>query len=247
MTHRFLVAPFVFCGREVTLPDDTARQLSRVLRARVGGRIVLFTGDGYECEAELTLVTPARVTARLGEARAPDTELSGELAVAIAVLKGEKLDWVVQKLTELGVSRIQFLHTTRTVALTRDERWDRRLERLQRIAREATEQCGGVCLPQVWGPLELCRFLARETQDPHHNMICCLDPTGPRRFRDILVPTCPPRLTLLCGPEGGFTPEELSQVDDVGGHRVALGRRILRAETAAIAAAAVAGALWGDG
>jgi 16S rRNA (uracil1498-N3)-methyltransferase len=211
-----------------------AQQVTRVLRLRPGARIVLFCGDGTQTEAVLEDVAPRAVTARLLERTTPDVELPTELHVAVAVLKGEKLDWVVQKLTEIGAARISLLHTERTVVSAGEERWPRRLERFRRIAQEAVEQSGRVRLPRIQEPAALSEFLLRDTAGTR----LILDPlTGPDISASV-QPGTP--VTLLIGPEGGFSPAEVDAAREAGFQGARLGRRILRAETAASAASAIA-------
>jgi 16S rRNA (uracil1498-N3)-methyltransferase len=163
-------------------------------------------------------------------------ELPGTLHVAVAALKGEKLEWVLQKLTELGAARITFLTTERTVVDAGAERWSKRLERYARITREAVEQCGRVCLPELAGPVKLPQLLAQEPPS-----LFFLDPRAATSLQTALQPS-PPRITLLIGPEGGFTPHEVEQAHLAGARGARLGARILRAETAALAAATLAAA-----
>ncbi len=235
--HRFFVPPELLATEDVRLPPETAHQVVRVLRLRAGARVVLFGGDAGECEAVLQTVRGDLVVARVAERRLPDRELPCRLAVALAVLKGDKADWVVQKLTELGACRISFLQAERSVAGAADERWPKRLERYARIAREAAEQCGAVRIPQVDGPWTLEALLARGGDGP----AIFLHPEAPVSLPALLGDE-PGALLLLVGPEGGFTPGELETATAAGAVPARLGRRILRAETAAIAAAAVAAA-----
>jgi RsmE family RNA methyltransferase len=157
--HRFFIPLELLAAETVTLPAGVARQVARVLRLRAGERVALFGGDGAEAEAVLERVDPAGVTARVVDRRFPAVELPCRLHVALAALKGEKLDWAVQKLTELGAARITLLLTERTVAAGAEERWPRRLERYARIAQEAAEQSGRVRVPVVDGPQTLAEAL----------------------------------------------------------------------------------------
>lgn len=234
--HRFFVPAALLASETAELPEAIARQVTRVLRLREGERIVLFCGDGCEVEARLEAVSPTRVQARLGERRRPDVELRCHLHVAVAVLKGEKLDWVVQKLTELGAARISFLNTQRTVVEAAGERWARRLARYQRIAQEAAEQCGRVRLPEVREPSGLQEALGGSEARKFF-----LAPEGEVSLVRSLAP-CPESVLLLVGPEGGFTERELDLARSAAAQPVRLGARILRAETAAIAGAAAVAA-----
>ena len=232
--HRFYVPAECLVGEVAELPADVAQQVTRVLRLRSGARVVLFSGDGSQTEAVLEEVAPRVVTARLLERTAPNVELPAELHVAVAVLKGEKLDWVVQKLTEIGAARISLLRTERTVVAAGEERWPRRLERFRRIAQEAVEQSGRVRLPRIQEPVALRKFLQ---QDPVGTRLI-LDPLAGKDISAAVQPGIP--VTLLIGPEGGFSAAEVDAAREAGFQGVRLGRRILRAETAAIAAAAIA-------
>lgn len=231
---RFLVPASCLLGELTELPAEVAQQVARVLRLRPGAAITLFSGDGSETSAELAEVSPRRATARLLQRSTPDVELPVSLEVAVAVLKGEKLDWVVQKLTEIGVSRILLMQSDRTVVSAGEERWPRRLERFARIAAEAVEQSGRVRVPMIQEPRPLAACL--EMADGRLGVI--LDPTSGDRLAEIAVTARP--LRLFIGPEGGFTPHEVETAVGAGCFRAALGKRVLRAETAAITAAGIA-------
>lgn len=232
--HRFYVPAECLAGDLAELPADVAQQVTRVLRLRPGAWVILFSGDGSQTEAVLEEVAPRAVTARLLERVTPDVELPAELHVAVAVLKGEKLDWVVQKLTEIGAARISLLRTERTVVAAGEERWPRRLERFRRIAQEAVEQSGRVRLPRIQEPAPLSEFLQRDAAGTR----LILDPLAGPDLIAAVQPGAP--VTLLIGPEGGFSPAELDAARGAGFQGVRLGRRVLRAETAAIAASAIA-------
>jgi 16S rRNA (uracil1498-N3)-methyltransferase len=233
--HRFYVSPEVLAAEPVALPPETAHQLFRVLRLRPGARIVLFCGDGEECEAEVLTLDQRSAAVRLLERRRPEVELRCRLQVAVAVLKGEKLDWAVQKLTELGAARISLLTTERTIVSAGEERWPRRLERLRKIAQEAAEQSGRVRLPDLREPVTLAHLLAERPA------ALILAPGAGIALSDAVSP-CPDELTVLIGPEGGFSDAEVVRALDLGARAVSLGRRILRAETAALAAATLVAA-----
>lgn len=236
--HRFFISADLLASAAFALPPEVAGQVTRVLRLRSGQRVVLFCGDGGECEAVLEEVESRGVRVRLVERRIPDVELRCALHVAVAALKGEKLDWTVQKLTELGAARISLLLTERTIVSAGEERWSRRMERYQRIAREAAEQSGRVRVPALTEPRKLEEVLVSE---PSGALRVFLDPRAPESLLRSLFP-CPPHVLLLIGPEGGFTGEEQETARSLGALPRSLGRRVLRAETAAIAAAALVSA-----
>jgi len=236
--HRFFVPISLLAADQVVLPPEIARQVSRVLRLRSGQRIVLFGGDGAEVEATLGETGGKEISVTLGERRTPDVDLRVRLHVAVAVLKGEKLDWTIQKLTELGATSILLMLTERTISTAGEERWPKRMERYRRIAREATEQCGGVRVPDVHEPRSLAD-LAANTELAACRLI--LDPLSGRKLLDA-IPGTAHSLLLFVGPEGGFSQGEVALAQEHGVEPVSLGKRVLRAETAAIAAAAVAAA-----
>lgn len=221
----------------MAFPTDIGHQVTRVLRLRAGERVALFCGDGSECEAVLETAASGHVTAHIVERRTPDVELPCELHVGMAVLKGEKLEWAVQKLTELGVSRISFLATERTVVTAESERWSKRLERYRRIAREAAEQCGRVRVPEIHEPVGIAAAIEASGEAAR----LFLDPRSSRTALELLRP-CPAKVLALIGPEGGFTETEAAAAREAGASAVGLGPRVLRAETAALAVAVLAAA-----
>lgn len=240
---RFLVPPGLLPSgaapppEPVALPPAVARQVLRVLRLREGAPLVLLGGDGREFPGQLTLRGPAPA-ALLAAPRSPATELLQPLHMAVSVLKGDRLDWLTQKLTELGATRLTYLITERTVALPPTERWPARLARLRRIAEEAVEQSGRVCPPLLEGPLPLEDLLGR-TPPAGRELRLLLHPEAHRTLGAVLTPPGCPCL-LMVGPEGGFTLREAELAAAAGVATVRLGAQVLRAETAALAAAALA-------
>jgi 16S rRNA (uracil1498-N3)-methyltransferase len=232
--HRFAVA--ADCLRQETLRLDgpPARQMRRVLRLGPGDRVVLFCGDGAEHEAVILALPGDGVQLGVEATRRPEVEPRCRLELGIALLKGEKLDWVLQKLAELGVYAVTLLQTARAVPHLPDDRWPRRRERYEAVLREAVEQCGGVRLPELRGPLPLLDYL----RAPGAGTTAIGDPQSPLSLRDLL-PCSPAALRLLIGPEGGFAPEEMELAGAAGAGAFSLGKRVLRSETAAITAAAV--------
>jgi 16S rRNA (uracil1498-N3)-methyltransferase len=231
--HRFYISPERLAASPVELLPEAAHQISRVLRMLPGERITLFSGDGSESLAELREVDGRRVTAEVVKQTEPDVEMHCHLHVAVALLKGEKLDLVVQKLTELGAARISFLRTERGIAELQGERWSRRHERFQKIITEAAEQSGRVRVPDIGVPQPLSDVIPA-----HDGRVLFLAPEAELSLARALKPL-PERLLLLIGPEGGFTRIELARAKELGAEPVRLGSRTMRAETAAIAAAAL--------
>lgn len=235
--QRFFIPPELLGTDEVDLPAEVAHQVSRVLRLSPGAEVILLDGSGQECRALLTAVASKSAHARITARARPDSELPCRLHVGLAALKGEKLDWAIQKLTELGAARVTLLSTERTVVSAGEERWTRRIERYRRIAREAAEQCGGTHIPQVDEPVGLAALLA----EPCSGLRALLDPRSERSLHSALR-RCPAEVLILIGPEGGFAPREVDTCRELGAVGFRLGRRVLRAETAVLAAAALVAA-----
>ncbi len=228
--QRFFLSIPLTPGSEIELPAEVTHQVVRVLRLRVGQKIVLVPDDGTELEAELLEVAGKQVRARVGEPQAPERELPHGLHVGLAALKGERLEWAVQKLTELGAARVSLLLTERTIVAAGEERWSGRMERYRRIAREAAEQSGRLRLPEIHEPERLAALLA-ESDEP---LRFILDPYASEALTRVL-PTDRSAVLGLVGPEGGFTEGEVALAKEAGFAGMRLGNRILRAETAAIA------------
>jgi 16S rRNA (uracil1498-N3)-methyltransferase len=226
-THRFFVDPAVIAGERFAIPAEIERQVRRVLRLRDGDRIVLLAGDGYERECRLD-----GGDCVVEEHRAAGGEPRHRLTVAQALLKGDGLETVVRQGTEIGVAAFIPLLTERCVP--RDLA-SRRLERLRVIAREAAEQSERGLVPTIADPV---RFV--DVVGPGLTIL------AERGTRPGLVGLDPVPSTVVIGPEGGFTPGELEHASEAGAALVSLGRRILRSESVAAAAAAVILSRTGD-
>lgn len=227
--QRFWVDASIAHGDQGTLTADQARQVSRVLRLATGDEIVLLNGTGIEARAALTAVDRDRVAWQVVACSRPDREPPLRLTVALALLRGERFDLAIQKLTELGVARIVPLAAERcVVSFDVAREWPKRRERWARIAREAAEQSERVTLPELEPPLSPAAFFQRE---PVIAFVERADATP--------LAAVPPAeaLALAIGPEGGWSPAELATIARHAAGAASLGRLILRAETAAIVAA----------
>ncbi|WP_405231623.1 16S rRNA (uracil(1498)-N(3))-methyltransferase [Lentisalinibacter salinarum] len=227
-------------GDEVTVGEDDARYLTRVLRLPVGAPLVLFDGRGGEYDA--TMVTAGRrvVTVAVGEHRAVERESPLAVTVAQGISRGERMDHVVQKTTELGAAAIVPLLCERGVVRLDDKRAAARLEHWQRVAVSACRQCGRNRLPQIAPITALEDWLAA----PPTGLRLVLTPDAADGLTALARPTTP--VTLLVGPEGGLTDRETQAAEAAGFRPVGLGPRILRTETAAVAGIAALQTLWGD-
>jgi 16S rRNA (uracil1498-N3)-methyltransferase len=235
MPHRFFVEAPLAAG-EIQLPPHIARQITTVLRMRPGDELILFNGTGGEWRAILTATGRTGASVDLVEQRDPQTEPALRLTLCQAMLKADKMEWVLQKGTEIGVHTFQPLLTQRTVA----GGWSAaKLDRWNRIVVEAAEQSGRTSVPAILAPVSLPEALAQSSRS-----IFCWETEGNLPFARVAShmratePLSP--LTLFVGPEGGFSHEEAALARAAGAHIVSLGTRILRSETAAIAACVLA-------
>jgi len=228
-------------GAELTLPEAAAYHVARVLRLRAGAPLVLFDGSGADFRGEIVAVEGDRVRVRVGERAAGLRESPLAITLVQAVSRGERMDWTLQKATELGVTCIQPVLSARSVVRLDERQAARKLRHWQAIVAGACEQCGRSVLPEVREPLDLSRFLA---EAPRGGQRLVLSPNGPASLAGLA--TTAARVELLIGPEGGLDDAELEAAARAGFAPVRLGPRVLRTETAGIVALAVLQALWGD-
>jgi 16S rRNA (uracil1498-N3)-methyltransferase len=240
-------------GSVVELPRETSAHLAKVLRARSGDEVVLFNGDGREFTGAVEKVQGSRVSASIGAARIMDRESPFQLTLVQCVPRGDRMDFIVQKATELGVVRIIPVLSQRSVVRLDEAQAASKQVHWRAVAVSACEQCGRNRLPSVAAPQPLLNYLgalAQATEDTSLRLV--LEPERARRTAraaqsiDIASPQSVSRAEIAIGPEGGFAPEELEAFDLSAFSRVALGPRVLRTETAAIAAIVVLQARFGD-
>jgi len=239
LTRVYLDAPLETGGR-VALTGSAARHLTRVLRLRPGQALTLFNGGGGEYAATIEAAHGEKVAVAVGEAQAIERESPLALTLAQGVSRGERMDLVVQKATELGASRIVPLLTERSVVRLSAPQAARKLEHWRAIAIAACEQSGRNRLPKVLSPVPLAEFLRQGASGSR----LLLSPTGSTRIQD--VPTPVSSVTVLIGPEGGLTDAEQQAAVEAGFIPVRLGPRVLRTETAAITALALVQREFGD-
>lgn len=217
-------------GETVPLPERAAHHLTVVRRLEAGAALVVFDGEGAEADARLIRnedAWGARVVAvRAGRTGAPVT-------LCYALPKGDRLETVARQCTELGADAICLLSAARSVVKLSGDRARRRLKRLERVVADAARQCGRADVPALTGPMSVAE--AAERLADRTRLV--LHPEGGRPLRE--APLAPP-LALFVGPEGGFTDDELTALDAAGCHRVTLSSPVLRTETAAVVATALA-------
>lgn len=237
---RFYCRDVLSPGAHIDLPEPVARHAVRVLRLPPGAAIVLFDGRGGEYDAHIERIEKSRVVAVLGAWR--DVERESRLAITLvqAVQAGDKMDFTIQKAVELGVANIVPVDSRRSVIRLAGERAGKRVAHWQGVAASACEQCGRNQVPIV-APLEkLDHWLARPA---HEGLRLMLAPDAEHTLAELLPTT---QVELLIGAEGGLDPQEVIAAKQQGFQAVRLGPRVLRTETAGLAALAALQALWGD-
>ena len=237
MISRFFCPISLAAGARVTLPDDAAHHAVHVLRLSPGAALVLFNGDGAAWPGTIDTVKP-QVTVRLGETAESEAEPRCRITLVQALAAGDKMDWVVQKAVELGAAAIQPVAANRSVLRLTGARAEKRVAHWRKVAQSACEQSGRNRVPAVGELLALDTWLTQADGG------WVLAPGEKDALRNHAVP--PPSLNLLIGPEGGWTAHEMTAITARGFTPVSLGPRVLRTETAGLAALAAIQALWGD-
>ncbi|QVL47826.1 MAG: 16S rRNA (uracil(1498)-N(3))-methyltransferase [Thiocapsa sp.] len=226
-------------GAALELPSAQARHLTQVLRLPPDAPLVLFNGDGADYPAQITRAERGATRVRVGTPGAPEPIAPLDIHLALGVSKGERMDYALQKSVELGVGRITPLFTERSQVQLSGPRLERRLDHWRGILIGACEQSGRRRLPQLATATTFSDWLST-----HAGGGLLLDPEADRPLTALPAPGA--RITLLIGPEGGLSPRERASARARGFEGVRLGPRILRTETAPLAAIAVIQALWGD-
>lgn len=228
-------------GAHLDLPDDVARHIG-VLRLRPGDTLTLFNGSGGEFAASLLAVDKRAARAEIKSFDPREAEPSHALTLAQALPEGTKMDWIIEKAVELGATAIQPLQAARSVVRLTDERAAKRLAHWQGVAIAAAEQCGRNRLPTIAQPLGFVEWVAQ--QDLHPRIL--LSPRAGQPLSGWARHHPPQPLTVMIGPEGGFSDAEEEAALAHGALCLSMGRRVLRTETAGLAVLATLNALWGE-
>ena len=225
-------------GQVLDLPPTAARHV-QVLRLQPGHALTLFNGEGGEFSAEVQHMGRSEVRVVVGEHRAVECEAAVQVHLAVGMPANERMDWLVEKATELGVHRITPLMTERSVVRLTGERADKKQAHWQAVAASASEQCGRNRVPLIDAPERLDAWLARQTPqaDLLHGLLSLHASTQP--LAALREGRAPHAWVLLNGPEGGLTDAEDAAARAKGFVAVSLGARVLRAETAALGALAL--------
>ncbi|MDO8312184.1 MAG: 16S rRNA (uracil(1498)-N(3))-methyltransferase [Sideroxyarcus sp.] len=239
---RFYCPPPLPLSTNAELPPDAAHHASRVLRLRVGDAVQIFDGLGNALDATIHAINGKHVL--LGNLQTVLNTGTSNLRIhlAQAMCSSEKMDWVIQKATELGVTGIYPVQTQRSVARLSEVRAEKRGVHWHNVTIAACEQCGRNTLPAIYGPLELAAWLTAQRAALQKKFV--LLPEGAAALHEQTGVS--EDVTLLIGPEGGFSNDEVLMAQHAGFIPIRLGSRVLRTETAAIAGIAALQTLWGD-
>jgi 16S rRNA (uracil1498-N3)-methyltransferase len=228
-------------GLSIRLPDHVAHHI-QVLRMQPGALVTLFNGNGGEYTASLETIEKKSVSAAVKTFSPREVELPYAITLAQALPEGSKLDWIIEKSVELGVTAIQPLAAQRCVVRLNAERAEKKQAHWQGVIVAAAEQSGRNRLPLLAPPSALADWLAQ--QDLHKRVL--LSPRGEQSLSDWAKHQPAQALALLIGPEGGFTEAEEALACANGAMMLSMGPRVLRTETAGLAALAALNAIWGE-
>jgi 16S rRNA (uracil1498-N3)-methyltransferase len=242
MSVRLFVSGALINDAEIELDGDRARYVGKVLRARVGDRVTVFNGDGPEWPATITRIGKTNVGLKLGESVEAGTESPLKIHLVQGISRGDRMDVVVQKATELGVKRITPVMTEYGVVKLDAGRAEKRREHWQKIATSACEQSERTRLPLIDVPMPLKNWFGNKPETVDTELI--LTPGVATSLSSIRAPET--KVCVLIGPEGGFSETEHQDAAVAGFQAVSLGPRVLRTESAAIATLAVLQSLFGD-
>mgnify|MGYP006075592159 CR=1 FL=1 len=225
-------------GDDVVLDALGSNHLARVLRVRLQDPVTLFNGDGYDYRTAVTAIDKRVVTLTVLERNQATAESPLLVELGLALSKGERFDWAIQKATELGVSRITPLLTERVEVRVSSDRMAKKQQHWQQVVISACEQSGRAVVPKVEPATALNTWCNQVEADCklvlHHHA-----PSG-------LTQQAPKRIALLIGPEGGLSDADIAQASSSGFTAWRIGPRVLRTETAPAVALALLGARWGD-
>ncbi len=236
---RIYLAADLQCDTSLNLPEAQSHYLGKVLRLDVGRPLLVFNGDGREFSAHIIRVDKRAVQIQLGAAQLYNRESPLITHLALGISRGERMDLVVQKATELGVQKITPLFTERTEVRLAGERLGKKMEHWRQVAISACEQCQRNVLPEVVEATDLAEFL----RCPSAGLKLVLHHRGAQTLKQFSPPT---EVTLLIGPEGGLSEDEIAAAIRADFAPLTLGPRVLRTETAPLAALTAVQLLWGD-
>ena len=241
-TTRLFIDDDLRSGQELRLGSEKTRYVGRVLRLRVGDSLAVFNGRDGEFGATIYTLGRSAAGLLIGERVDSAAESPLKLHLVQGVSRGERMDFVIQKATELGVKRISAVLTQHGVVRLDATRAAKRRDHWQSIAESACEQSGRIRPPLIDPIMDINDWYGARTKETDTDLI--LRPYAETALASVTAPAT--KVCLLIGPEGGFSDKEYGDAEAAGFAAVSLGPRILRTETAAVAALTIAQTLWGD-
>lgn len=241
-TPRFYCPNILAPGGVVSLPPNAATHASKSLRLKAGDPAILFNGDGNDYFCELISFNKNTVNAKVREIRRNTSESLLNITLAQAISSGDRMDFTLQKAVELGVSAIQPIASQRSVVKLSGERAEKRRMHWQNVVISACEQSGRSVVPEVAAPLPLAAWLSNNAE--RFSLRLTMSPTANQTLNELTPPSG--EICLLVGCEGGLTEGEITMASNTGFTPIRMGARILRTETAPLAALSAMQTLWGD-
>ena len=237
---RFLVLPEKVKGDKIVIEGREVHHLRNVLRLRRGEEVICFDGREKEYEGKIVSLSPGQAEIKIEKSKKLKKELSLKITLAPSLIRASQMDLVIRKGTELGVFKITPMRTERSLVKLDEAKSRARRERWQRLAEEAAKQSGRVQVPQIEEVRDFASLL-RKAKNFDLGIIPWEEESKERSLKEALTKrlSSPRKILLLIGPEGGFTAQEVAEAQKAGLLSVSLGPRILKAETAAIAAVAI--------
>lgn len=240
--HRFYIDERLSVGGEAYIKGAEARHIKDVLRLRAGDKVVFFDGSGFEFTGEITGIGKDLISVAIMEAREGDTESPIEIVLGQGIPKSDKMDLIIQKSTELGVSKIVPIYTERVVPKSFSPN---KLERWRRIAVEACKQSGRVKVPVISEPVKIDEFI--RSAEPSYLKLIPWEEEKETSLKKLLPASLENnKVSLIIGPEGGFTEPEIELAKKNGFLPVSLGKRILRTETVSLSLISIIQYIYGD-
>jgi 16S rRNA (uracil1498-N3)-methyltransferase len=243
---RFYHPELLSVHHNIKLSESAARHASLVLRLSVGDELGLFNGDGFDYLANVTEITRKAVFVKTESKIAVNLESPLKLHLIQGVSKPDKMDWVMQKAVELGVTEITPVITKHCAVKLDDKIMAKKVEHWQGIIISACEQSGRSIIPKLNKIILFEKFLAESTLESNPEFSLIFHPEAQQKFSEIDMKSQSEQIAILIGPEGGFHDDEVNLAEKHRFHSVRIGSRILRTETAAVAAISALQSRWGD-
>jgi 16S rRNA (uracil1498-N3)-methyltransferase len=237
---RIYTCELLTVGNTILLDERTGHYIARVLRMSVGDTLILFNGDGNDYGARVTAIQHQAVKVLVNTVAIPPTESPLQITLVQGISRGDRMDYCLQKATELGVNQIQPLLTRRVEVRMTQKRLVKRLAHWRQVIISACEQSGRAVIPEVAEPQTLTDWLANESA----TVRLVLDPTAEHKLTNYTLSNT--AVSIVIGPEGGLEQSELDQAQTAGCSAVSLGPRVLRTESAGPVAIAVLQSMAGD-